>query len=103
MLLSDSTDSDLDGVNVSYVSKLHPYSRADVPVLTRFVACPVYSSSDLDNAHDPVGVLVFGDIVNGKAGTVEEVDRQFSNSKKQHWTCFMKQRICCKMDTLRFA
>jgi hypothetical protein len=48
-------------------------------VFVRFSAVPVYGSSDLLNSLAPVGVLLFGDIVNGKAGIVDIVEDQFSD------------------------
>jgi hypothetical protein len=40
---------------------------------------PVYASSDSSNSQAPVGALLFGDILNGKAFTVDMVQDEFSD------------------------
>jgi hypothetical protein len=61
-------------------SKWHPYStKSTVPVFVRFSAAPVYASADFNNEFDPVGVLLIGDILNGKAGVIDMVQDQFSD------------------------
>jgi hypothetical protein len=53
----------------------HPYTtKSTVPVFIRFSATPVYSSSSV-----PVGVLLIGDVLNGKAGVVDMVEDQFAD------------------------
>jgi hypothetical protein len=40
---------------------------------------PIFASSDSKNSFSPVGALLFGDILNGKAFTVDMVQDQFSD------------------------
>jgi hypothetical protein len=48
---------------------LHPYSR-NSEIVVRFSGTPVYSFSNT-NKSTPDGVLIYGDIANGKAAITE--------------------------------
>jgi hypothetical protein len=60
------SDSNINS-SLNYTSKYHPYSNINRTVVVRFAATPVYGVNDT-SVNAPDGVLVCGDIVNGKAG-----------------------------------
>eukprot|EP00475_Leptophrys_vorax_P025481 TRINITY_DN356_c0_g1_i1.p1 TRINITY_DN356_c0_g1~~TRINITY_DN356_c0_g1_i1.p1 ORF type:complete len:920 (-),score=244.10 TRINITY_DN356_c0_g1_i1:29-2722(-) len=62
----------------NYTSEFHPYDSHNL-VVVRFVVNPVFSSSDSEGDRAPVGALVIGDIVNGKAYTVSMVQDEYSD------------------------
>jgi hypothetical protein len=65
---------DLEG---SVNSSLHPYDN-ELPVIIRWTASPVYSSSN-SNLSQPDGVLLYGDIVNGKITFNEMIVSNFAD------------------------
>eukprot|EP00475_Leptophrys_vorax_P018994 TRINITY_DN25963_c0_g1_i2.p1 TRINITY_DN25963_c0_g1~~TRINITY_DN25963_c0_g1_i2.p1 ORF type:complete len:360 (+),score=76.43 TRINITY_DN25963_c0_g1_i2:125-1204(+) len=64
------TDSLVDtGLHLN--STLNPVNGYTGPVIIRLIAFPMYSKMNSSNYSNPDGVLVFGDLVNGKVGLNE--------------------------------
>jgi hypothetical protein len=61
----------------NYTSIFHPYTAKEL-VVVRFAVTPVF---DVSAADTPVGALIVGDIVNGKAYTVSMVQDEYSDGK----------------------
>eukprot|EP00475_Leptophrys_vorax_P037119 TRINITY_DN635_c0_g1_i4.p1 TRINITY_DN635_c0_g1~~TRINITY_DN635_c0_g1_i4.p1 ORF type:complete len:911 (-),score=230.86 TRINITY_DN635_c0_g1_i4:145-2877(-) len=64
--------------DLNYSSIFHPYNSKQV-VIVRLGVTPVYSSSDDEQDMEPVGALIMGDIVNGKAFAVSMVQDEFQD------------------------
>jgi len=62
--------------SLNYSSILSPY-RSSNPVVVRFAVTPVYQLSDVSRL-SPIGVIAYGDVLNGKVWIPETVTERFN-------------------------
>jgi hypothetical protein len=72
VIFSDSASN----ASLNYSSTLSPY-RSSNPIVVRFAVTPVYQLSDVSRL-SPIGVLAYGDVLNGKVWIPETVTERFN-------------------------